>query len=336
MRKLTALLLALTLMFSLVIAVSADEPADGTTTVTLKKLYTVTGATGDGVFPHEVLEFVSTPDGSNPDPNANLTIANLNVNGTEGALEITLPTYTKVGQYRYTISEKPGNTKGVSYTDATITVTVLVSYDDNHALKAELFLTQKVDENSTAKVDTFNNTYELGKLNVTKVVKGNLGSQTEEFDMTVTFTSDKPVKSDITYVDGATTGTISYANGWTAANGQYTATADIKVKHGETVSFTNIPAGVTYKVEEAAKHTLGENETMDPNSPAGEDYKVEYTNGTGTITVAGENPQLVTVTNTKQTTVETGIVLDSMPYILMMTAAIVGMAALMGKKRYEV
>ena len=75
---------------------------------------------------------------------------------------------------------------------------------------------------------------------------------------------------------------------------------------------------------------------MDPNSPATEDYKVEYTNGSGTITVAGEAPQLVTVTNTKETTVETGIVLDSMPYVLILTAAVIGMAALMGKKRYEV
>ena len=335
MRKLTALLLALTLMFSLVIAVSADEPTETPTKVTLKKLYTVTGATGDGVFPNETLEFISTPDQSNP-ATANLSIANLVVDGVDGELEITLPDYAVIGKYIYTISEKPGNTKGVTYTDATIDVTVLVSYDDNHNLKSELFLTQKVSEDSTTKVDTFNNTYELGKLNVTKVVEGNLGSRDAEFDMTVTFTSDKPVKSDITYVDGNTTGTISYVDGWTNANNQYTATANIKVKHGETVSFTNIPVGVTYKVEENTAHILGENETMDPNSPATEDYKVAYTNGTGTITVAGEAPQLVTVTNTKETTVETGIVLDSMPYVLILTAAVIGMAALMGKKRYEV
>lgn len=333
MRKLTALLLALTLMFSLVIAVSADETTD--TTVTLKKLYTVTGATGTGIFPNETLEFISTPADSNP-TEANLTIANLVVDGTDGELTITLPEYDTIGQYVYTISEKEGNTQGVTYTDATIDVTVLVSYDDNHELKAELFLTQKVSEGSAAKVDTFNNEYELGKLNVTKVVEGNLGSQDAEFDMTVTFTSDKPVLSDITYVDGNTTGTIAYENGWTEANGQYTATASIKVKHGETVSFTNIPAGVTYLVEEDEKHTLGQSDTMDPNSPADEDYKVEYTNNSGTITVAGADPQLVTVTNTKQTAVETGVVLDSMPYVLILTATLVGMAALLGKKRYEV
>ena len=331
MRKLTALLLALTLLFSLVIAVSADEPADGSTTVTLKKLYTVTGANGEGVFPHETLTFTCTPDENNP-TNDNLTIEGLEVTGTSGNLVINLPDYTKVGQYGYTISEQAGNAQGVSYTSQSITVAVLVSYDANRQLTAELFLNQKVDGNSSTKVDTFTNTYEVGHLNVKKVVEGNLASQTAEFDVVVTFTSDKPVLSDITYVDD-TTKTIAYADGWTVKNNQYTASATITVKSDETVRFTNIPVGVTYAIEEDAKHGLGD-DGFNPNSAADTDYTPTYTNQTGTIGAASTVE--ATITNTKNTDVPTGVELDSMPYILMMTVAVLGMVALVGKKRYEV
>lgn len=354
MKKLTALLMVLVLAFSMAITVFADENITAeskTASVNLKKLYTITGAENVAgteadesatVYPHETLSFVPTPAGTNP-TTQNLTIEDLEVTGPNGEMSIILPAYTEIGKYVYTVSEEAGNAQGATYASGDITLTVLVTYNADHsALVSELYLTQttagegtqtsqiEINNNSVAKVDTFVNTYEVGHLNIEKTVAGNLGSQTEEFEMTVTFTSEKPVMSDITCVDGSTQAapqTIAFGTGWTEK------TVTIYVKHGETVSFKNIPTGVTYTIEEAAKHGEG-TDGFNPNSAADTDYKVEYTNKTGTI--ATNSTINAAVKNTKETTVETGVVLDSMPYVLMLTAAVLGMAALMGKKRYDV
>jgi len=351
MKKITALAMVLILAFSMAITVSADDTNDTpVASVALKKLYTVIGTTDTTVLPHETLKFDSTPATGNPTED-NLTIANLVVSGTSGTMSITLPEYTKIGEYVYTVSESPANdqhAQGVTYAADDITLTVLVSYDTDHNMVTQLFLTQKVAGNGTqtsqiqvngnqvAKVDTFVNTYEVGHMTVSKTVSGNLGSHDVEFDIDVTFTADKPVLSDITYADGNTTatGTIAHSADWKLTDdNKYTATATISVKNGETVTFRNIPKDVTYVVEEQAKHGVG-NDGFDPNSDPDTDYTVTYTNKTGTI--AANSTLNATVTNTKNTVVETGIALDSMPYVLILAAAVLGMAALLGKKRYEV
>lgn len=318
MKKLIALLLALSLVFSLAIAVSADEPA----TPTLKKVYTITGG---NTFPAETVEFEVAAASTNPDGSL-LTVADLTVTAAENELEITLPEYTKVGQYIYTITEKAGNTTGVTYSEESVTVGVLVAYGENQQLTTQLYLAPPAD--GSEKNDIFTNTYELGELKVTKEVTGNLGSHDAQFDVTVTFTSANPVLSAVTCVDLNETTTLTF----TESNGTYSAVANITVKHGETVTFSNIPAGVAYKVEEAAKHGVG-NDGFNPNSAIDTDYTVTYTNQEGTITANGMN---ATITNNKEIVVETGIALDSIPYVVMLTVAILGMAALVGKKRYEV
>jgi len=85
-------------------------------------------------------------------------------------------------------------------------------------------------------------------------------------------------------------------------------------------------------VEEDAKHLVGE-EPFDVNSAADTDYTVTYTNETGTI-ATGETAA-VGVSNEKSTSVETGVVLDAMPYVLMITVAAAGLILVFGRKRYE-
>lgn len=373
MRRVLTMMLSLLLVFSTsAVAFAAGEELTAESrqaSVRLHKIYTVTGeksAAGDEVnpatlYPAETLTFVSAPAATNPDYDAqntknmaNLSIAPLHVSGnTNQEIVITLPEYSKVGTYTYTISEVSPSpkTQGVGYTDAGITVTVLVEYDyDNNGLKSSLYLTQAPGEGETGtnvgteekpvyKVDTFTNTYDVGHLDVTKTVSGNLADQTKEFEVDVTFTSTLPVASDVTYVDDGTTKTIAAAE----LNVEGGKTVTITLKHGETVHFYNIPAGVAYTVKErdyTGGELNGENAYDAPTylvNPGPDESGVgtESANGVSEAAAKGET-DVVKINNNKATSVDTGVMLDSMPYILMLTAAIAGLVVLLGKKRYEV
>lgn len=333
MKKLFALLMAVVMMFSLATVAFAEEaeaPAetklvsDAITFEEVFKAYEVVGSTDEALYPAETLKFEVKADEANPDATV-ITVDDLAVSGNaDQLLTINVPSYEKVGVYKYTISEVAGTTQGVTYTQDTIDVTVLVTYNyEEGKLDTEVVLSTPAE--TEGKVDTFTNTYKVGKLTVNKTVTGNLADQTVEFEMTVTFKSEGPVLSDITVNASEGESTIT-GDGWTEK------TVTINVKHGETVTFDNIPVGVTYEVVEAAKHGVGE-DGFDVNSAVDTDYTVTYTAETGTISADVSEAKVV---NEKKTTVDTGIVLDSMPYVVILAVACFGMVAMMTKKRYEV
>ena len=99
-------------------------------------------------------------------------------------------------------------------------------------------------DGNQGKIDGIVNTYDLGSLNVSKEVSGNLASSSEKFDIDVTFSAQegKEVKSAISYGGDK----VIAANDW--VNGSVTVT--ISIGAGEDVNFSNIPAGVTYTVAE--------------------------------------------------------------------------------------
>ncbi len=334
MKKLFALLLTLALVLSFGITAMAAEPvmtSKATTYEALIKTYNVVGGNDATLYPAETLTFTSTPAVDNPDP-TNLTVNDLEVTGnTNQKLVINVPAYTKVGVYHYTITEDPGNTQGVTYTNGAVELSVLVEYDyndkdgDGYGLKATIGVTNAAGEGEgELKHNTFTNTYSLGSLTVSKEVAGNLASQSQEFAIDVTFTSDQPVLSTITCGDGQT---IVPNEDWSLVDGVYTAMVTVKLIHGQDVTFNNIPAGVTYTVVEQAKH-----EAPDPNgSNPDTGYTVTYEGETGTI--AENVTAAAKVINTKGTTVNTGVVLDSLPYVLLIAVAVVAVVLFTVRKR---
>lgn len=344
MRRISALLLALTLLGSMTIGAFASEAKatedyrseETVADVTIKKLYQVSGSEDAALYPAETLSFTAVPDESNPD-DTNLTIDDLVVTGNSNqALTIHLPEYSKVGTYKYTITETTEKEmQGVTYSEAAIAVTVLVTYNyEKECLDTQIVLSTE-NESGDGKVDTFVNQYDVGTLTLTKTVTGNLGAKDVYFDIHVTFTSAEEVASAIT-VSGGSHGenpTSIAAAEWTAGESGYTVTKTFKLKDTDKLTFSDVPAGVSYTVEEDAKHGIGD-DGFDVNSAADTDYTVTYTNESGSMEKAVTTDAVVQ--NEKKTTVETGILLDSMPYVLMLTAAAAGLIALFGKKRYEV
>ena len=70
---------------------------------------------------------------------------------------------------------------------------------------------------------------------------------------------------------------------------------------------------------------------MEETSYQDDGYTTAYSgNENGTINAVTDT---VTITNTKNSTVDTGIVLDSLPYVLLIAVAVVGVVIFTARKR---
>ena len=328
MKKILAMLLAVMMLLSVASVAMAEDYTDSATK-TFSKEYTLVGDS-TALSPAETFSFgnvtfVSATDtGVGYDEEwakANLpTIDTVTyTKGEAGSstkakdFTITLPRYSYVGIYTYQFTEVDNKTAGVTYRTTPIRLVVTVINDGQVRVAA----VHCENADATTKSGTFENTYSAGKLSVKKTVEGSMGDKNKEFDIKVTFNAPTgdTVKSDITYNDGTETNTVIMAGetGWT------TKEVTIHVKHDETVTFTNIPAGVTYTVEETdAALTSG-------------GYTATYTKKEGTI--VGNTTQEAGVTNNKGGFIDTGVMLDSMPYVLVLAVVGAAVIALIAKKR---
>ena len=98
--------------------------------------------------------------------------------------------------------------------------------------------------------------------------------------------------------------------------------ADFKLKNGDTITISNLPYGVTYTVEED-DYTSAANGGYDAAN-------YSFSDANKTIDTAADT---VEITNNKGITVDTGINMDSMPYILMLAVVCMGLFGFFFKKR---
>ena len=150
---------------------------------------------------------------------------------------------------------------------------------------------QWVNSAWTATTKTVTNTLQTMEVTIKKVVSGNFGDHTKDFAFTVT--SDKA---------------FSTGTGYVLSNSNKTASFDLK--HDKSVTL-RVQAGATLTISEDAQGY-----TMSLAADKGEVTGNRYT--------VSENDATITVTNTKDTEVDTGITLDSLPYILLLVLAVLG------------
>ena len=119
-----------------------------------------------------------------------------------------------------------------------------------------------------------------GELTVTKTVTGNRGSWSQDFDFSVTFTLpedfDQAVNGEpsISYTksDG-TSGRISFEEGQTIL------TYDFQLRHGQRITFTDLPGGTSYDVDETNSYGHSQSFTGDVGAiPAGEAVTAAFVN----------------------------------------------------------
>lgn len=305
-----AALLALTLALGMSVSAFA---ADGTAVA--EKDYQLTNP--DTTSPEETFTFTATAkgvtDATNKDgsavtteqmPSLTITVDKYN-EGAAGSADckhdlVVTPNgdFPSVGIYTYDVTETKGDTAGVGYNEEKLQLKVTVFHDAaTGALKVAYAFT--IDGN---KEKDLVNTYSAGALRVGKHVDGNLGNKEQKFNIKVTFTAPEgqTVRSTITYGDK----TITPAD---FENEKRAVTVTVPLADTETMLFQNVPYGVKYNVEEDEY----------------EGYETKYGNTKeGTINT---KITAVAVYNTKKGTVDTGVILHSAPYVLLLAG--VGAAA---------
>lgn len=253
---------------------------------------------------------------------------------------------TKVGEYEYTISEDTVSYPGVVKNDSNLTMKITVvnktgEIGGGYGYYVALYRDGKKIE---AK-DAFKNTYDSKSLTLSKTVHGSLGSLAEDFSFIIKFLPESDavagmykgpqvgtVGNDVS-IDGKTTG--DYLD----LNTPYTVT----LKHGKSLNFSNLPAGIKYEVYEdgsafnAEKDAVIKGEyTVVVRESTDVDSNVIAFNTTDKNTVKGSVGTANVTTafhNTHEGQPDMGVVLDNAPYIAMLAIVAIGGVALMLNKR---
>ena len=239
------------------------------------------------------------------------------------SMKINLPEYSRVGIYEYTLKEVDNGTVGVDYFDGDIILVVTVIRNSNGEVRVAGVHTETPVDTGNAtgkKSDTFVNSYSAGQLSVTKKVTGNMGDQEKYFKFTVTLNAPATgsVKSEITVGETPYVGPDGKKNPTTIILGVPT---DFYLKHDDTLLISNIPYGVTYKVVEEADSNYDAPEYTFSSQEKGDEKLVDTAEET------------VVVTNNRDEEVDTGITLDTLPYILVSGLVMIAAVVMIVRRR---
>ena len=249
----------------------------------------------------------------------------------EGTTAISFQgTWPHVGEYVYTVTEKQESMPNVTYDDSIYTLRVYVINGTN-GLEVEKITAQGAN-GKTDKI-LFTNTYAKNDatLTIEKHTTGKYADKTQEFNFEITFTKS-PMSDQTTFTGKIGSGSVEC----TAGTKKTFTLAD-----GEQLVFHNLPVGTTYMVKELAatdgytpKVTVVENKTTTvTNKTVQETEALDTLKENGKNNLVGENENKVTFTNTYKDVAVTGIVMNNLPFILLVAVAIVAFVSLAVIKR---
>lgn len=258
-------------------------------------------------------------------------------NKSEKSVTVTVPdasAFGSVGYYYYQFHEKQGDTAGVTYSSNTYYIRVAVICDSANTLKiggVKLYVSNAEDPNSINKVLAVGNLYSAGALKLSKEVTGNLGNPDQEFAVSVKFKapSNKKIKLPII---------ISTINGDGLNNPEKIEIADnvgenqvsttVQVKDKTEVEFSNVPAGVTYEVEETKSEGYDNPKYLTEANPT----TPTETEPSGNIEAASSTN--IKIINNKEEKIDTGVFTSNIPYIIILAGAAACLVLFFaGKKR---
>lgn len=293
---------------------------------------------------------VTYPQGATP-ASLELKVNSNDTAGKTASFTVDLPTYSVPGKYTYILKENDPNVAGVVANENLYQVTVWALQDEeytaggNHIEECGVKLSQVqqidggyVEVTGKGKLSSVENTYQAGSVTVTKHVTGNMGNKDTKFNFKVVLKSTKPVNSAVAGTKAYTFTTIKNDEGF------YTAEQTYQLADGETFTISNLPFGVTYTVYEMSDATEsataienGKTLTVAEDGADSKVYTVTYTSETGALSEETENHLIeASVTNRcGDDTIDTGVILDNAPYILMLAVVAGGAMTLVIKKRRE-
>lgn len=283
---------------------------------------------------------------------------------TKQRAKVNFPTYTEAGKYEYTVTETAatptidGDHQKMIMSKAVYTMDVYVSNVGNGYEISNIIVNKTKNDKGTAdtgKVDisntdkngfNFTNTYvqeagtgtdpttpdpdykTYGSLNVSKKIDANKGTPdtAKQFDFTATFTF--PAGTDATTLGGVK------GNG-AAITINPDGTYSFKLRTAESMKFTGVPVGTKISVVESATPNYKGSAAVVINGTT--QNPVTATKYDEALTVSdkslGQKKNTVDVTNTYNYVPTTGIIMNTLPYVLMIALCGVALIAFVGFKR---
>ena len=357
----TAAVLAGTMAFMPVAAI-ADTPANYGTSQTIEKTYNYGNtplAAQDFTFSltYKSAEKVGTNDYATPTlksgqdgkvtiqtPATDTTPNDKSVSKSSNLIDLVNEyNFTKPGSYTFELSEDNGSNPNISY-DRTTKYTVRVDVVWDTLPTASSDGTVKINgvalfaADSTTKSDkasfTNNSNAASGAFTVSKTVSGTAANTNDYFQYTLKLTTPTQVSGSYTIVkNGETVATLNSDNSYTAT---------FYLKSGESVSVTGLPKGAAYQVTEGTKVVTDTNGTQSVADDAAdngytETYKqndaTDYTTGTVATGTVQDTTTTVDYKNDKGFATNTGITMNTLPFVAVATVAVAGGAALVISRR---
>ncbi len=344
--------------------------AEGAGTTNIAKEAYISKTFNTEVGKDETFSFKATPAAGNT---TEVTIPNISFSASETGsttrrAKVKFPTnWPDAGKYEYTVTElaaSPAITDGehqkMIMSKAVYTMDVYVSNAGKGFEISNIIVKRTKDDegentnnvkvtdigNDDANGFNFTNTYvqeagtgtnptnpdstytDDGSLNVTKTIVANDGTvdAEKEFDFTATFAF--PTGTDATTLGAKATIEDSTK---TITGTSYT----FKLKHSQNVKFTGLPVGTKISVTESATPNYKGSADVVINN--GTKEKVTATKYNEALTVSdkslGQNKNTVDVTNTYNYVPTTGIIMNNLPYVLMIALCGAALMAFVAFKR---
>ena len=158
---------------------------------------------------------------------------------------------------------------------------------------------------------------------IKKVVSGATADKSKDFTFKLTFTkASTETSQSITGKIGETSKTFVY--------GQETT---ITLRHDQSLVFDTIPAGTRYKLVETGSQGYTASAAYKENGASKNQAGTVSTNFTQDNILIGEKPNDNTITNSLPDVTPTGLLIDNLPFILMIGLGLAGFVVLSKKRR---
>ena len=369
-KKMLAIVAAGAMTMGLAMPTSVFAADEGTTTKVTEAYISKTFNTEVGK--DEAFSFTATQvaDSTANVTIPNITFADTETGSKTKRVKVTFPEeWPDAGKYEYTVKETgaaPAITDGehqkMIMSQAEYTMDVYVSNVGNKLEISNIIVNKtKDDEGNTAqdttgKVDisntdkngfNFTNTYvqeagtgtdpvnpgpdytTYGSLDVSKIIKtdaADTADTNKEFEFTADFTFPNGT-------DGTTLGAkATIGDSTTSITG---TSHTFKLKHGQNVKFTGLPVGTKISVTESATPNYkGSAEVVINNETKQAVAETKYNEAlTVSDKTLGQNKNTVDVTNTYNYVPATGIIMNTLPYVLMIALCGAALIAFVAFKR---
>lgn len=346
-KKIGALVLAGTMMFSMGTSVFAEETiptVDKNGQVSITKDFVMAEGI-DTLASTFKFTATSTTEGAPKATISDITFVETENGTTEQGIKtvsknsnIIFDTFPHAGEYVYTVKETQENVDGVEYSTDIYTLRVYVKNGDSgleiRNMTAEKGTSDGTEGNKVPEMK-FTNTYRKNApLEITKVTTGDLADKTKDFEFTITIIPSKTEKNQTVVY----TGKIGDEEVTVNANQEKT----FQLHNGETLKFDSLPAGTRYVVTETGANdgytpsvTVIENGANTVTKTANSETEGISSANEQETNLVGEKDNKVTFTNTYKNIPLTGIFMNNLPFVIVIGIAVLALGTLAVLKKQK-